>query len=106
MTERICGSKFPIPLPQDHDSLCQGRGCKTEKGNKGTRREKKIQILSPWFLSLSVFYLRTLRQVSFLSPSSSLRNFKNYPHAISVPSFALILPSSQGFALTLLQASL
>jgi len=106
VTERIYGSKFPSPLPQDHDSLCEGRGRKTEKGNKRTKRKKKIQILSPWFLSLSVFYLRTLKQVSFLSSSSNLRNFINYPHVISVPSFALILPSFQGFALTLLQACL
>lgn len=42
----------------------------------------------------------------FFKFSSNLRNFKNYPHVISVPSFALILPSLQGFALTLLQACL
>lgn len=67
MTERICGSKFPIPLPQDHDSLCQGRDRRKEEGNKGTERKKKI--LPPWFLTQQfqkfVFFMSFLKLGKF-----------------------------------------
>ena len=60
-----------------------------KRASKG-QREKEI--LPSWCLSPPVFYLSSLRNVSFLSPSSSLGNFKGYPCAGSVPSFTLLFP--------------
>lgn len=63
--ERIYGSKFPIPPPQDRDSLCQGRGRRKEKGNKGTKRKLNPSPLAP--TSPGAFPQQFEKRVFFIS---------------------------------------
>lgn len=80
----IYGSKFPIPLTQDHDSLCQGKGCRKEKGNKGTKRKSKPSLFPP--ISPGVFI--------FFKPGEFQRLFMCYLLLLSY------FPSSQPLAHT------